>query len=75
MEYLASYCHVLLRYSDNSDTRFFRLSSFGPNIEDYDQFESALNAALSHKVDRAAYDSYLEKHSVRGAVKILNGIN
>jgi hypothetical protein len=74
LEALSCQCHVLMRYKDNSDTRFYDLKSFGPSIENYDIFKKEMDKALCNDVDVNRYSLYLEKHYTSVVVKQLNEI-
>ena len=62
LEMVACGCHVLARYPKNPDTDFYRLPAFSPSIDSYEQFEAAMDAALSREIDTAFYASYLAGH-------------
>lgn len=63
LELLAAGCHVLGRYPDNPDTRFYRLEEILPNIREYDQFEELMLRYLSgERPDLHLYRKYLENH-------------
>lgn len=42
LELVATGCHIIARYSMNSDTEYYDLKSFSENIETYEQFEMAV---------------------------------
>lgn len=69
LEYLASGCHVISRFEDNSDTVYFQLEEMSYRVNSYEEFERTLTALLSKEVDLQTYSQYLEKHytSVRAA--------
>lgn len=69
MEELACGCHVISRYSDNSDTKFFELDKMSRKVETYDDFEKAMNEALQSPVDMEKYASYLEGHYTSTVLK------
>ena len=65
LEIIACGCHVLLRYptdNDGVDARYYEFDKFSPSIETYDEFETAMDKALSTEVDMNMYSSYLRKH-------------
>lgn len=62
LEEIASGCHVISQYVDNSDTEFFELGRLSKRIENYHDFELAMDEALSTPVDMKAYSDYLAKH-------------
>lgn len=67
-EMISCGCHVMMRYVENEDTRFFELNRFSPSLDEYDQFEKAMDDARKTDVDIDKYSNYLAKHytSVRG---------
>lgn len=62
LEMVASGCHVLARYPDNADTRYYELSKFSPPIQSYGQFKALMDEARKHEIDAVAYEAYLSKH-------------
>ena len=74
LEYVSCGCHIIARYPENSDTKYYELEKFSPNIETYEQFESAMNSALSKDVDMDYYSNYLEKHYTSVRAKELTNV-
>lgn len=62
LEIIACGCHPLMRYQQNIDTEFFELSSFGPHLANYEQFQEAMDQARVTPVDMQKHSVYLEKH-------------
>lgn len=62
LELVSSGCHVISRYSPNSDTNYFELEKFGSNVQCYEDFEKQLDYALNNPIDKEMYSSYLKKH-------------
>lgn len=62
LEAVNSYCQVIPRYTDNSDTRYFGLPQLGPSADSYAVFERMLTHYLSHDVDAAECRRYMEGH-------------
>ena len=62
LELVSGGCHILARYPKNPDTDYYELPAFGPSIDSFEQFEAAMDQALSHDVDAGFYASYLAKH-------------
>lgn len=79
LEYVASGCHILARYIENSDTEFYELNKFSPCIETYEQFEQQMDFARSDEVDMKAYSDYLQNHytskRAEQLINILKNIN
>ena len=62
LEYIASGCHILARYPQNSDVDYYNLSSIAPSIDTYEQFEAQMNNAKNNEVDMKKYSEYLSHH-------------
>lgn len=65
LEIIACCCHVILHYPSGSkgiDAQYYEFDKFSPSVETYDEFESAMDQALSTDVDMEMYSSYLQKH-------------
>lgn len=65
LEIIASCSHVIARYpagKDGIDPQFYEFEKFSPSVETYEQFEAAMNKALTTKVDVKMYSDYLSKH-------------
>ncbi len=62
LEALAMGCNPVMRYIENSDTRYFRLPDFGASVETYSDFEKAMDAALSAAPDLAQRAAFLKEH-------------
>lgn len=65
LEIIASCSHVIMRYptgKDGVDPQFYEFDKFSPSIETYEQFETAMNKALTTDVDVKMYSEYLSKH-------------
>jgi hypothetical protein len=62
LEYIVSGCHVIARYPDNSDTKYFELNRFSASVDSYHSFEEQMNIKLASDIDTVAYNSYLQKH-------------
>ena len=69
LEYIACGCHVIARYPDNADTDYYDLSSVASKVESYQQFEAAMDMALSTSVDMIVYSNYLARHYTSRRVK------
>ena len=73
-ELLAAACHVVARYPDNDDTRFFGLNELCPSVDSYDAFATTLEAALRTPPPLERHHAYLEKHYTSARVNLLNRI-
>ena len=69
LEWISSGAHVIARYVPNPDTDYYKLQDFSEPIETYEQFEKAMDYAMTHEVDMEKYANYLSQHytSVRAA--------
>lgn len=74
LEYIASECHVLARYPQNSDTDYYELDKFSPSIETYEQFEERMDYCRVHNIDIDFYNNYLDKHYTSTRAKELNNL-
>lgn len=74
LEMLACGVNPVMRYADNSDTRYFALSSFGSSINTYDEFVEALENAVKNPADMKKNALYLEKHYTSCIAEKLNEI-
>lgn len=74
LEIIASCSHVIARYpsgKDGVDAQFYEFDKFSPSVETYEQFEIAMDKALSTEVDVRMYSDYLSKHYTSVRVKQL----
>lgn len=63
LERIACGCHVIAHYKENSpDADYYQLKDFSPSIESYEDFEKAMDKALTTPVDFEKYSNYLKKH-------------
>ena len=69
LEALACGCRPLMRYPDNPDTRYYRLSDFGPSIDTYAQFETEADRILSTPLDLDAIAAYLAPRYTSQVIK------
>lgn len=62
LEDIACGCHVISRYVDNPDTDFFELGRMSMRVNNFQQFEEAMEYALHEPVDMQKYAEYLQNH-------------
>ncbi|MBO5427797.1 MAG: glycosyltransferase family 1 protein [Paludibacteraceae bacterium] len=62
LEWISSGAHVIARYVPNPDTEYYQLQDFSKSIETYEQFEQAMDYAMTHEVDMKKYADYLQQH-------------
>lgn len=73
-ELLVTGNHVIARYEDNSDSRFFELGDMFPCIDTYAAFEQEMDKALHSEIDKEQYCQYLEKHYTSTRVGMFNNL-
>ena len=73
-EMLASGCHVIARYVNNSDTDYFNLPKIVEHCDDYERFRFLLDKARNEEVDMGKYAVFLENHYTSQRVSLLNEI-
>lgn len=74
LEYIACGCHVVARYGDNPDTRWYGLRQFSPCVSSYGEFEEAIDRARATDVDMKAYNDYLDGHYTSRRADLLREI-
>ena len=74
LESIACGCHIIARYKENPDTEFYELEKFSTSINTYEEFEKAMDKALSTPVNMEMYADYLEKHYTSKRVELLKEI-
>lgn len=63
LECIASGCHIIARYPNNSDVDYYELDKMVlAKVNSYAEFEKAMDYARSNDVDFRAYVNYLDKH-------------
>nr|MCR5419793.1 glycosyltransferase family 1 protein [Lachnospiraceae bacterium] len=65
LEIIACGCHVLSRYptgEEGIDAQYYEFEKFSTSIGTYEEFEIAMDKALSTEIDINMYHSYLKKH-------------
>lgn len=73
-EMLTNGCSVIGHYPDNADTRYYKLSSIIPNVDNYDEFERALDALRAKPLDFSDIATYMKKHYTSTRVAMLKEI-
>lgn len=73
-EYIAAGCHVMARYSANSDTEYFNLGSIAPHISTYEEFESRMDFARTNPVDQTIYTEWLSHHYTSTRARMLESM-
>lgn len=62
LELISSGCHIVARYAENADTRYYELDKFCHNTESYSDFKKQIKHYLNCEVDMEMYSDYLNKH-------------
>jgi len=73
-EILAAGCHLVARYPDNDDTRFYGLRDLCPSADTYDGFAATLDRALAAPPPLARNSAYLQMHYTSTRVELLRQI-
>lgn len=75
LELIASGCHIIGRYPDNEDTKYYNMESICPNTTNYEHFESLLLQYLKGPLPCLnSYSQYLEAHYTSKRANLLKGI-
>ncbi|MDH6354812.1 hypothetical protein M2132_001143 [Dysgonomonas sp. PH5-45] len=70
-ELIASQCHIIARYPDTDETRFFELASIASHTDSYERFVELMDKYMNTDVDLIKYDNYLKKHYTSTRIKYL----
>ena len=62
LEILAAQCHLVARYHENADTRYYQLPLFSPNIMTYEQFKERMEYCMANDIDFDFYRAYMQHH-------------
>lgn len=62
LEELAGQCHVIARYPDNADTRWYSLEKICTSVQSYEEFERLMDTYRKCEVDLEKYSAYLQQH-------------
>lgn len=74
LEEIAGQCHIIARYPDNPDTRWYEMQSICQNINNYEEFESMMEKYLQEEVDLKKYEEYLRRHYTSQRAKMFKDI-
>lgn len=74
LEEIAGQCHIIARYPDNAETRWYEISKICKNVESYEQFEEFMDIYIQEDVDLNLYKEYLKKHFTSRRVELLKDI-
>ena len=73
-ELLSNQCHVIGHYPDNADTRWYALSSWVPNVDNYEEFEFQMDRMLKEPFDAEACAQFLSPHLTGSRARDLRDI-
>ena len=62
LEELAGQCHVIARYPDNADTRWYAMDTICTSVQSYEDFEQQMDVYRKSEVDLNKYAKYLQQH-------------
>lgn len=62
LEEIAGQCHIIARYPDNADTRWYGMSEICGCVSSYEEFEALMKKYLKEEVDLILYKNYIKKH-------------
>lgn len=71
LELIASGCHVIARYVDNSDTDYYKVRDICPNITTYEEFRERMDFCRRTPVNMLHYSDYLSNHVTSARVNQL----
>lgn len=74
LEEVSSQCHIIARYPDNEDTRWYELNKICKCVESYQEFEDMMMQFVCKEVDIELYRKYMEKHYTSERAKLLKRI-
>lgn len=74
LEEIAGQCHIIARYPDNEDTRWYELDKMCKFVDSYIEFESFMDEYRKKEIDLKKYKNYLKKHSTSVSAEILKNI-
>ena len=74
LEYLATGNHVIARYVDNADTRFYGLDTICPHTDSYESFVLQMDRALHSEPDMGMYSSYLNGHYTSNRIELIKSL-
>ena len=74
LEEIVGQCHIIARYPDNADTRWYEMQKICKNVESYEDFEELLDKYLHETVDIKLYKEYVKKHFTSQRAEMLENI-
>ncbi|MEY8267057.1 hypothetical protein AALA79_11885 [Lachnospiraceae bacterium 64-25] len=74
LEEIAAQCHIIARYPDNADTRWYEMNEICGNVKSYEEFEDLMERYRLESVDTVKYHDYLSRHITSRRVSVLEKI-
>lgn len=74
LEEIAAQCHIIARYPDNEDTRWYEMGKICESVKSYEEFEALAERYRSEPVNITKYKEYLRKHVTSRRVDMLEKI-
>ncbi|MBQ8047216.1 MAG: glycosyltransferase family 1 protein [Prevotella sp.] len=74
LELIASGCHVIARYPENVDTKYYNMEHIASSCDSYCDFELKLDKARNESADMEKYSEYLSCHYSSNRVAMLKDI-
>lgn len=74
LEEVAGMCHIIARYPENADTRWYEMDKICKCVETYEEFSKLVDQYRNEKVDYKKYMEYLKKHYTTQRVELLKEI-
>ena len=74
LEEIVGQCHIIARYPDNADTRWYEMQKICKNVDSYEDFEELLDKYLHETVDIKLYKEYVKKHFTSQRAEMLENI-
>lgn len=74
LEEMAAQCHIIARYPDNADTRWYEIDKICTSVQSYEQFKDLMCRYKDEMVDFFKYREYLSKHVTSKRGKMLKDI-
>lgn len=74
LEEVAGMCHIIARYPQNADTKWYEMDKICKCVKSYDEFASLMDCYRKESVDCQKYREYLKKHYTSQRVKLLKEI-
>lgn len=74
LEEIAGQCHIIARYPNNTDTRWYEMEQICTSVNNYEEFENLMDEYRNTEVDLKKYKSYLNRHFTSKRAELLKEI-